>query len=60
VTEAKSTHDEEFGAGRLEAFIEKHRSLDVSLLNAGFLNEVRRFTGGTLHDDIFILTIDTK
>ncbi|MFC1590822.1 PP2C family protein-serine/threonine phosphatase, partial [Candidatus Omnitrophota bacterium] len=60
VIEAKNSGGDEYGDERLEAFFIENEDLQVGPFNQKLLNELNRFTGNDLKDDVFILSILTK
>jgi serine phosphatase RsbU (regulator of sigma subunit) len=60
IIEAKSPEGELFGNGRLEDFAKKNSALGVSEFNNKLVEKVEKFQAGEQHDDIFLLTVQTK
>jgi len=57
ITEAKNDDREEFGYERLQAVIEAYRNEAADVLAKAILDEVKRFTTGSLQDDSTVLIV---
>jgi serine phosphatase RsbU (regulator of sigma subunit) len=60
VVEARNLQGEEYGAGRVESFIEQHQSLDPKTFNESLMKELNAHTRNRSSDDVFVLNICTK
>ena len=57
LTEAASKNGEEFGERRLQAEIEKRSGESLAEIQAGVLEEVRKWAGDELEDDMTLLMV---
>jgi len=60
IVEARNNLKEEYGAEKLEAFLDKNQGLQTDVFNQNLIDELNLFTGKIFNDDIFILNIRVK